>query len=208
MQTPLLNPSPLSDLNQAPPSTPSRRAPPFQHPNPDPAWQRTSPATPRQPGRRHARRGHPDRASKPPSIPRPVTSPLEPPGHLGSIPQAKPARDLPCVPPRSCHPDVTVSPSTRRACSVFPCTCTPSSPAPHQNLHGSMSPARRHCCPASSSTHTTEPSLNPIAPRLKPRVFRPNRLATDNTTDTPALGPQCRPQTPPAAPNRVRGHPP
>jgi hypothetical protein len=53
--------------------------------------------------------------------------------------------------------------------------------APHPSLHGNVPETRRHRRPAPSSSHSTEPGLNPTVPRLKPHVSRPNLAATDET---------------------------
>jgi hypothetical protein len=53
---------------------------------PAPTLQRPPAITPRRPGHRHAHRGHPSRASTPPSTSRDVTSPPDLPQSNRSIP--------------------------------------------------------------------------------------------------------------------------
>jgi hypothetical protein len=81
----LQNPLPLNSTSRRP-KPPVKARHPAGTLAPAPPRSDSGQKPPRRPGHRHAHRGHPSRASLPPTTPRPVTSPSEPPQHLGSIP--------------------------------------------------------------------------------------------------------------------------
>jgi hypothetical protein len=124
---------------------------------PDPAWQRWSPATPRRPGRHHARHGHPAWAAlhRPPSEPslrhQPCLDPTDQfPGSVllerDRTPRPDHARLIsPGRPERAVHT------SRSRALAARPAplgahTCTASSPRRHPTL-------ARHCHAPTRSHH-------------------------------------------------------
>jgi hypothetical protein len=115
----LQNPLPLNSTCRRP--TPPVKA---RHPAgtlaPAPPHSDSGQKLPRRPGHRHAHRGHPSSASKPPTTSRPVTSPPTSPSPQRSIPRDAPSLDLTCASPRPRRCMPVWAPRPRRACNGVP----------------------------------------------------------------------------------------
>jgi hypothetical protein len=143
-------------------------------------------------------------ARTPPTTSRAVVSPSASHRPQGSIPQAKPAQGLPCVPPRPCQTYVDRAARAARAGTPFPRATTSPAPAPHTDPHGIARPSLCHLCPDPRCTTTTQPHpVFPAAP-LKPSRFHEKPPSTDTHFVFPRTGSQRRPYTPPTVANRPR----
>jgi hypothetical protein len=124
------------------------------------------------------------------------------------FPAAETGENPRAPPPRPCQIDVTGLPRARSARVTFPHTPTLSCATDHARLHGTKRPSRRYHCPALRCTTASPPSAVFPVTCLNQTRYRVKWPATDTTCLSPRTGAQCRPQTPPTAPNRIRCNPP